>query len=80
MLSLLFPLAYAATLTYLVLQAFRMMRFSSLLVSDGSNRSQDRTGLKTVHPELLDKNGKVTDEKLLAVRFSDLEGFAPTDS
>ena len=80
MLSAFFPLAYAAVLTYLLLQAFRMMRLGSLPVFSGSNRSQDRTGLKTVHPELLDENGKVTDEKLWVVRFSDLEGFASTSS
>ena len=31
----------------------------------------DRTGLPTVHPELLDHNGRVTSEELWAVRFSD---------
>ena len=44
-------------------------------VSSGHNRSRDRTGLKTLHPELLDENGKVTDEELWAVRFSDQEGL-----
>ena len=33
--------------------------------------SNDRTGLKTTHPELLDENGEVTNEELWAVRFSD---------
>jgi len=31
----------------------------------------DRTGLKTTHPELLDENGEMTQEELWAVRFSD---------
>ena len=33
-------------------------------------KSDDRTGLVTVHPELLDKDGSITDEDLLTVRFS----------
>ena len=31
----------------------------------------DRIGLKTTHPELLDGNGEMTQEELWAVRFSD---------
>ena len=30
----------------------------------------DRTGLVTIHPELLNKEGHITDEDLLTVRFS----------
>ena len=33
-------------------------------------KSDDRTGLVTVHPELLNKDGYITDEDLLTVRFS----------
>ena len=33
-------------------------------------KSDDRTGLVTVHPELLNKDGCITDEDLLTVRFS----------
>ena len=32
--------------------------------------SDDRTGLVTIHPELLNKDGDITDEDLLTVRFS----------
>ena len=64
----LFPIAYAAVLTCLLLQAFRLMRPSSTSKPSTSN---DRTGLKTTHPELLDENGEVTNEELWAVRFSD---------
>ncbi len=71
MLSGLFPLAYAAVATCLLLQAFRMMRLSTSAVKSPS----DRTGLKTVHPELLDENGVMTDEELWAVRFSHKEGI-----
>ena len=63
-----FPIAYAAVLTCLLLQAFRMMRASLTSIPSTSN---DRTGLKTTHPELLDENGEVTNEELWAVRFSD---------
>ena len=33
-------------------------------------RSDDRTGMITIHPELLNKDGCITDEDLLTVRFS----------
>lgn len=68
---MLFPLAYSAILTCLLLQAFRMMRLST---SSTARAKSDRTGLKTVHPELLDENGVVTTEELWSVRFSDHEG------
>ena len=68
MIAGLFPIAYAAVLTCLLLQAFRMMRPASVSKPGTSN---DRTGLKTTHPELLDENGEVTNEELWAVRFSD---------
>ena len=70
MISGLFPLAYAAVLTCLLLQAFRMMRLSS---ASAISSQSDRTGLKTTHPELLDENGVMTNEELWAVRFSDKE-------
>ena len=31
---------------------------------------EDRTGRLTVHPEILDKEGRITNEDLLTVRFS----------
>ena len=68
MISGLFPLAYATVMTCLLLKAFRMMRPSSASKATTSN---DRTGLNTTHPELLDENGEVTNEELWAVRFSD---------
>ena len=68
MIAGLFPLAYAAILTCLLLQAFRMMRPSLAFTASATS---DRTGLKTTHPELLDENGEVTNEELWAVRFSD---------
>ncbi|WP_370630806.1 DUF2973 domain-containing protein [Synechococcus sp. MU1625] len=70
-LSGLFPLAYAAVLTCLLLQAFRMMRHSS---ASAVGAPSDRTGLKTIHPELLDENGVMTNDELWAVRFSEKDG------
>ena len=76
-LGALFPLIYAALCTGLLLQAFRMMSMSSTNAS--TMFKSDRTGLRTVHPELLDDNGNVTDEELWSVRFQDLKqtGWAP---
>ena len=71
--TLLFPIIYSAALTYLVWKAFKVM-------SNGwgiSNKEQNQfysTNLKqkkyTIHPELLDKSGNITEEELLTVRFS----------
>ena len=68
MFGVLFPLAYVAVFICLLLQAFRMMRVSA---SPASSVSIDRTGLQTVHPELLDENGRLVSEELWAVRFSE---------
>ena len=38
--------------------------------SNPKKKNDDRTGLVTVHPELLNENGCITDEDLLTVRFS----------
>ena len=38
--------------------------------SISKKKSDDRTGLVTIHPELLNKDGCITDEDLLTVRFS----------
>ena len=34
-------------------------------------KPKDRTGLRTIHPELLDENGNVTEEELFIIRFPD---------
>jgi len=52
-----------------------MMRLS---FATSAKAPTDRTGLKTIHPELLDENGAMTKEELWSVRFSDTDGvFAP---
>ena len=38
--------------------------------SFSNEKINDRTGLVTIHPELLNKDGCITDEDLLTVRFS----------
>ena len=79
MFSGLFPLIYTAGIAFLLLQAFRMMSMATSIPVPARQR-QDRTGLQTVHPELLDENGNVTDEELWIIRFSDKGGFAPSQS
>ena len=70
MMSVLFPIAYACFLTCLFVQIFQSMRSSA---GSGLVARKDRTGLRTIHPELLDENGNVTEEELWAVRFADFK-------
>ena len=75
MLGSLFPLIYGAFFVALLWQAFRVMskgfRTASSPINYGSSNAQsDRTGQVTVHPELLDSEGRITEEALLTVRFS----------
>ena len=82
--SQLLPLLYLACLVPLLWQAFKVMgRGFRAIPRPGdpdaagtvSNPSAaepptDRTGRLTIHPELLDADGQLTDEDLLTVRFS----------
>ena len=70
MLSSLFPLLYGAMFVALLWQAFRVMGKGFRAASGPLPEPKDRTGRVTVHPELLDNDGKITDEALLTVRFS----------
>ena len=78
MLSNFLPFLYGLSVFVLLILAARIMLngfFSdqSPLKTQNSfskKKSDDRTGLVTVHPELLDKDGSITDEDLLTVRFS----------
>ena len=71
--TLLLPIIYSAALTYLVWKAFRVMS-SGWNISGAEkkrfNRSNFRQKKYTIHPELLDKSGNITEEELLTVRFS----------
>ena len=71
--SILFPIIYSAALTYLVWKAFKVMS-NGWGAIDKSSNSLENTNIKqkkyTIHPELLDKSGNITQEELLTVRFS----------
>ena len=71
--TILLPIIYSAALTYLVWKAFKVMS-NGWGVSDNRQQSFHKTNLKqtkyTIHPELLDKSGNITQEELLTVRFS----------
>ena len=71
--SILFPIIYSAALTYLVWKAFKVMSRGwsiSSTETKGFNDSNPRKNKYTIHPELLDKSGNITEEELLTVRFS----------
>jgi len=77
MLNFLFLLLYFTAVLLLLWQAFRVMgrvfwpdQRVSKSSSQRSNSKGDRTGRLTIHPELLDEDGRITDEELLTVRFS----------
>ena len=71
--TILFPIIYSAALTYLVWKAFKVMS-NGWGISDDKNKRFSTSSFKqkkyTIHPELLDKSGNITDEELLTVRFS----------
>ena len=71
--SFLFPIIYCAALTYLVWKAFKVMS-NGWGISGTEQKGFNNANLKqkkyTIHPELLDKSGNITEEELLTVRFS----------
>ena len=69
--TILFPIIYSAALTYLVWKAFKVMS-NGWGISDNKRFSTSSFKQKkyTIHPELLDKSGNITEEELLTVRFS----------
>ena len=71
--SMLFPIIYSAALTYLVWKAFKVMSNGfgvSVTEKDRYNSTNFKQKKYTIHPELLDKSGNITEEELLTVRFS----------
>ena len=84
--SLLFPIIYSAALTYLVWKAFKVMSNGwgiSVTEKKRFNNPNLQEKKYTIHPELLDKSGNITEEELLTVRFSNdndssLEGKGST--
>ena len=74
-LQALFPVLYGACFVALLWQAFRVMARGYRAVPPAGNApapaaGDDRTGRLTIHPELLDSDGQLTQEDLLTVRFS----------
>ena len=71
--TILFPIIYSAALTYLVWKAFKVMS-NGWAISSPEKKSTNRMNFQqkkyTIHPELLDKSGNITEEELLTVRFS----------
>ena len=71
--TILFPIIYSAALTYLVWKAFKVMS-NGWNISPTGKRNFNSSNFKqkkyTIHPELIDKSGNITDEELLTVRFS----------
>tara|TARA_B100001029_G_C15008785_1_gene422827 strand:- start:436 stop:699 length:264 start_codon:yes stop_codon:yes gene_type:complete len=71
--SFLIPIIYSAALTYLVWKAFKVMSNGWGAFDKERRRSYDtntRQKKYSIHPELLDKAGNITQEELLTVRFS----------
>ena len=71
--TILFPIIYSAALTYLVWKAFKVMSNGwglSGIEKKAQNLSNFKQKKYTIHPELLDKSGNITEEELLTVRFS----------
>ncbi len=70
--TILFPIIYSVALIFLVLKAFRVMSKGWGVFENDKNNVFKPTKSKkyTIHPELLDKFGNITDEELLTVRFS----------
>ena len=71
--SFLFPIIYSAALTYLVWKAFKVMSNGWGAFEKKQTRTYNnniRPKKYTIHPELLDKSGNITQEELLTVRFS----------
>jgi hypothetical protein len=88
LLERLFPLLYAGCFVFLLWQAFQVMGKgfqaiprpgdSSAHAKPMDERPADRTGKVTIHPELLDAQGRITREDLLTVRFSGDNGEPAT--
>ena len=71
--TILFPIIYSGALTYLVWKAYKVMS-NGWGISGTEKKDFYQSNLRqkkyTIHPELLDKSGNITDEELLTVRFT----------
>ena len=71
--SILIPIVYSAALAFLVWKAFKVMSNGwGALGKEPKRPFNTNTKQKkyTIHPELLDKSGNITQEELLTVKFS----------
>ena len=71
--TILFPIIYSAALTYLVWKAYKVMSNGwGISGTEKKDFYQSKLSQKkyTIHPELLDKSGNITEEELLTVRFT----------
>ena len=70
--TILFPIVYSAALIFLIWKAFKVMStgWGDLNKNKTNYYVSPKTKKYTIHPELLDKAGNITDEELLTVRFS----------
>ena len=71
--TVLCPIIYSAALTYLVWKAFKVMS-NGWGISETEKKRFGNSNFQqkkySIHPELLDKSGNITEEELLTVRFS----------
>ena len=70
--AILFPIVYSAALIFLIWKAFKVMS-TGWNINDRSEEKPINIRYPkkyTIHPELLDKSGNITEEELLTVRFS----------
>lgn len=81
LISQIFPIVYGGCFLFLLWQAFRVMGrgFQAAgqplaAASEPEPPLGDRTGRLTIHPELLDEQGQLTQEDLLTVRFGSDQG------
>ena len=70
--AILFPIVYCAALIFLIWKAFKVMSTGWTVSEPNKGNSLNNKYPKkyTIHPELLDKSGNITNEELLTVRFS----------
>tara|TARA_Y100001933_G_C18783489_1_gene473503 strand:- start:117 stop:374 length:258 start_codon:yes stop_codon:yes gene_type:complete len=70
--AILFPIVYSAAIIFLIWKAFKVMStgWSVMDKNEGTPVNLKYPKKYTIHPELLDKAGNITDEELLTVRFS----------
>ena len=71
--TIIFPIIYSVALTYLVWKAFKVMS-NGWGIAGTEKKSLNNSNFNqkkyTIHPELLDKSGNITEEELLTGRFS----------